>query len=134
MLEYRTQARHTAATNERTDTAEQRAAKRRKTTSTTETRPPRTSRMALKTAKAANAQRRGLKKVAAIRRHYSLTSSSSSAENLDAGSPSESAPELSEAEQAALEEQLVEKDKEIVRAELEKYEECRRPSSVNIAQ
>lgn len=68
-------------------------------------------------------QRRGMKKVAALHRHYSASASSSS--NLEddtiVDTPPTAAP-LSDAERAAIEAQLIEKDKALVKAELERYE------------
>ncbi|CDO78253.1 hypothetical protein BN946_scf184621.g1 [Trametes cinnabarina] len=84
------------------------------------------SRIAALNKSAASAQRRGLKKVFALRRHYSeatapASSSATDTRDTEGKAGPEGAP-LSEAEQAALEAELIKQDKSVIKAELERYE------------
>ncbi|KAL7282477.1 hypothetical protein ACG7TL_003948 [Trametes sanguinea] len=111
MLEYRTQARHASEATEHRPAAD-----------ASHTSGPVLSRAAVRNSRAAAAQRRGFKKVSALRRHYTASSLSSSNESIDGANSTGGAPVLSEADEAAIEAQRLEQDREIVKAELTRYE------------
>ncbi|CDO72044.1 hypothetical protein BN946_scf184943.g79 [Trametes cinnabarina] len=128
MLEYRTQARHASEATERAAPSKTRPPKclrnhtDRSAADASHPSGPLLSCAAVRNSRAAAAQRRGFKKVSALRRHYTVSSLSSSNESIDGSNSTEGTPVLSEADKAAIEAQRLEQDREIVKAELTRYE------------
>ncbi|CDO71217.1 hypothetical protein BN946_scf184863.g12 [Trametes cinnabarina] len=122
MLEYRTEARHRTMSVQKVSASAQGVGPSREVGGRSITHPH-TTHISVQNARASEAQRRGLLKLADLRRHYSQSESSSSESLLrtDEGNADPREP-MTEAQKAANEAQLIEEDRKLVQSELERYE------------